>query len=75
MRTLAATACAWVLGWLALGLSSGAACPFCSAVSQTLRQEMEQMDTAAIGRIVPGTETDSDAEFELVTIIRGGDLV
>ena len=31
------------------------ACPFCSAVSQTLRQEMSAMDTVAIARIVPGS--------------------
>lgn len=50
-------------------------CPFCSAVSQTLRQEMSAMDTVAIARIVPGTETDSDAEFSVVNVIRGDNLI
>lgn len=50
-------------------------CPFCSAVSQTLRQEMEAMDAVAIAKIVKGSETDSDAEFELHTIIRGENLI
>lgn len=55
-----------------LGLS---ACPFCSAVSQTLRQEMAAMDTVAIAKIMAGTESDSDAEFSIVSVIRGQKLV
>ncbi len=51
------------------------ACPFCSAVSQTLSEEMAAMDTAAIARIVAGTETDSDAEFEIQLVIRGDKLI
>ncbi|MCA9133967.1 MAG: hypothetical protein KDA45_12460, partial [Planctomycetales bacterium] len=51
------------------------ACPFCSAVSQTLSEEMAAMDTAAIARIVAGSETDSDAEFEILAVIRGESLV
>ncbi len=50
-------------------------CPFCSAVSQTLRQEMESMDAVAIAKIIKGTETESDAEFELLSIIRGDSLI
>lgn len=50
-------------------------CPFCSAVSQTLRQEMEAMDAVAIAKIVKGSETDADAEFEMINIIRGDKLV
>ncbi len=50
-------------------------CPFCSAVSQTLRQEMESMDAVAIAKIIKGTETESDAEFELLSIIRGDNLI
>ncbi len=49
-------------------------CPFCSAVSQTLRQEMEQTDLVAFAKIVPGTETESDAEFELSILISGESL-
>ncbi len=51
------------------------ACPFCSAVSQTLTEEMTAMDTAAIARIVGGSETDADAEFEIVSVLRGDSLI
>ncbi|MCR9294331.1 MAG: hypothetical protein NXI32_16555 [bacterium] len=51
------------------------ACPFCSAVSQTLRQEMAAMDAVAIARIVPGTETDSDATFLISHVISGTELI
>ncbi len=50
-------------------------CPFCSAVSQTLRQEMEAMDVVAIGQIVKGSETDADAEFIITKVIRGENLI
>jgi hypothetical protein len=50
-------------------------CPFCSAVSQTLRQEMEAMDAVAIAKIVKGSETESDAEFEMHSVIRGDKLI
>lgn len=33
------------------------------------------MDTAAIARIVPGSETESDAEFEILSVIRGENLM
>lgn len=51
------------------------ACPFCSAVSQTLAEEMSAMDTVAIARIVAGSETDADAEFEVVSVLRGDSLI
>ena len=51
------------------------ACPFCSAVPQTLRQEMGAMDTIAIARIVAGSETDSDAEFEILSVLKGEGLI
>ncbi len=51
------------------------ACPFCSAVSQTLSEEMSAMDTTAIARIVAGTESDSDAEFEIINVLRGEKLI
>lgn len=51
------------------------ACPFCSAVSQTLRQEMSAMDTVAIAKIVPGSETDSTAKFRVSSIISGEKLI
>ncbi len=58
-----------------LAEANGAYCPFCSAVSQTLRQEMEAMDVVAIGQIVKGSETDADAEFIITKVIRGDSLI
>ncbi len=54
---------------------SYANCPFCSAVSQTLRQEMSAMDTVAIGRIVPGSATDSEATFRIESVLTGQKLL
>ncbi len=55
--------------------TQAANCPFCSAVSQTLRQEMAAMDTVAIARIIPGSESDSDADFNVTSVIRGDTLI
>ena len=65
------------LAWLgnATAIFADICCPFCSAVSQTLRQEMEAMDAVSIAKIVKGTETESDAEFEMVSVIRGDNLM
>ncbi len=52
-----------------------AACPFCNAVSQTLRQEMASTDVVAIARIVPGSETESTAVFEIEKVVQGNGLV
>ena len=71
--SLAVLALAW-LGNAAAAFAD-TCCPFCSAVSQTLRQEMEAMDAVAIAKIVKGTETESDAEFEMVSVIRGDNLI
>lgn len=60
---------------LGSSLTAYATCPFCSAVSQTLRQEMEAMDTVAIARIINGSESDSEADFSVVSVIRGEKLV
>ncbi len=60
---------------LCLSANHAQACPFCSAVSQTLAEEMAAMDTVAIARIVAGSETDSDAEFEVMAVIRGDTLI
>lgn len=55
--------------------SDAAACPFCNSVSQSLRQEMESVDTVAFGTILPGTETDTDATFLVHTVLRGDDIL
>jgi hypothetical protein len=65
-----------VVGVLAtLQLRPAQACPFCSAVSQTLRQEMQQSDAVAFAKIVAGTTTDSDAIFEIHSILKGDSLL
>lgn len=70
--------------WIALAFSGTAissvfagtvACPFCSAVSQTLRQEMDQTQAVAVASLVAGSETESEAEFEVLSVIDGGEFV
>lgn len=68
-------ACCVTLVWLAAVPSPALACPFCSAVSQTLSEEMGAMDAAAIARIVAGSETDADAEFEIISVLHGQSLI
>lgn len=68
-------ACSATLVWLGATVNRALACPFCSAVSQTLSEEMNAMDAAAIARIVAGSETDADAEFEIVSVLQGQGLV
>ena len=55
------------------------ACPFCNAVSQTLRQEMAAMDAVVIGSCLQD-ETQRDAEtgkvrMKVERVLKGGDLV
>lgn len=55
------------------------ACPFCNAVSQTLRQEMAAMDSVVIA-ISMQDAADRDAEtgklqMKVVQVLKGGDLV
>lgn len=74
MRSKARIALTFMLvAWLSVG--QAIACPFCSAVSQTMRQEMSAMDTVAIAQIVPGSTTDSEAKFTVVSVINGETLV
>jgi hypothetical protein len=47
-----------------------AECPFCSAVSQTLRQEMNQMDAAGIAVRV-AAESESISIFEVERVLKG----
>lgn len=74
-KLLAAVIAGVLLGSLGIATYRVLACPFCSAVSQTLSEEMAAMDTVAIARIIAGSETDSDAEFEIQTVIRGDRLI
>lgn len=48
-----------------------AACPFCSAVSQTLRQEMKSMDAVVLAEVVGSGENETDAEFKVLEVIKG----
>ncbi len=71
-------------GWIlvvssAVPVFSGT-CPFCSAVKQTIRQEMESMDVVAIGTLLPdgrteGSSSDGRAHFRIVSVLRGSEVV
>jgi hypothetical protein len=55
------------------------ACPFCNAVSQTLRQEMEAMDAVVIGKALQSDATRNKETGEVLMLIeqvlKGKDLV
>ncbi len=70
----------WLLASLCLtvatlGSVASAHCPFCSAVGQTLRQEMELMDAVAIGRLelLPDAAKtlDGPATFTALKVLYG----
>jgi len=68
-----------------LAATPARACPFCSAVSLTFAQEIAQSETAVIARLVeppPATALEPAAtgplpkgKFEVVEVLKGGDLV
>lgn len=60
-----------------VGLVGGEACPFCSAASQTLRQESLSMDAVAIAQLVSDGRVDIDgnATFKIESILRGSSLL
>ncbi len=55
----------------------GEYCPFCSAASQTLRQEILSMDAVAIGRLETDGRTDVDgsAAFKIEKVLSGQKLI
>jgi ribosomal protein L24E len=59
------------------GAAQAETCPFCSAASQTLRQESLSMDAVAIAHLVSDGRIDIDgnATFEIESILRGGGLL
>ena len=63
---------------LAVGLKLNA-CPFCNAVSQTLRQEMLAMDAVVIATPVDAdgfrTEDNGEVTMRVAKVLKGGDLV
>ncbi len=73
----AATAFAFLmlLGMSAKGLELN--CPFCSAASQTIRQEMLSMDIVAIATLEPDGRPDIDgnATFLIERVLRGAKVV
>lgn len=50
------------------------ACPFCTALSQTLRQEMKQMDAVGIALRI-AAQSDSVSTFEIGRILKGKNLI
>lgn len=53
-------------------------CPFCSAVSQTLRQEMSTMDAVVIAESIPGEVQDSETgkiRMKVVRVLVGEKIV
>ncbi len=60
-----------------------AACPFCTAVSQTFSEEMDAMDVVAFARLIKQADLDDTDEmgelppsqFEVVDIVKGDDWV
>ena len=56
-----------------------ASCPFCAAVSQTLRQEIEAMDGAAFGKLIapdPKRPTEEGiGRFTITEVIKGTELL
>ncbi len=62
---VAVSVAANVTGWAA------GSCPFCSAVSQTLRQEMKSMDAVVLAEVVGSGESETDAEFKVLEVLKG----
>ncbi len=58
-------------------VSGSECCPFCSAASQTLRQEILSMDAVAIGRLETDGRTDVDgmAAFKIEKVLSGEKLI
>jgi hypothetical protein len=61
----------------ALSSSPSQACPFCNAVSQTLRQEMEAMDAVVIGQSIESDavrdKASGDVRMRVLHMLKGGD--
>jgi hypothetical protein len=53
---------------------NAANCPFCTAVSQTLRQEIGQMDVAVVASFV-SADSETKSTFAVKKVLRGENLV
>lgn len=73
------TTALFLAAWIALMPSVLLACPFCNAVSQTLRQEMAAMDAVVFAvSLQDATERDSETgklQMKVVQVLKGSDLV
>lgn len=72
--------------WMAVAVASATlwghrtadACPFCNAVSQTIRQEMEAMDAAVIAESIAGPVVDvqsGEVPMRVTDVLKGQSLV
>lgn len=68
LRTLLAV----LIGWSSGNLLANS-CPFCTAVSQTLRQEMSQTDVVVFAQFA-SADSDSVSTFEVKKVLKGGSL-
>ena len=73
------TTALFLLACIALAPGDLLACPFCNAVSQTLRQEMAAMDAVVFAvSLQDATERDSETgklQMKVVQVLKGSDLV
>ncbi|MCH1496362.1 MAG: hypothetical protein L7U72_14150 [Rubripirellula sp.] len=73
------TTALFLLACIALVPGDLLACPFCNAVSQTLRQEMAAMDAVVFAvSLQDATERDSETgklQMKVVQVLKGSDLV
>tara|TARA_R110002049_G_scaffold4601_4_gene31897 strand:- start:138200 stop:139567 length:1368 start_codon:yes stop_codon:yes gene_type:complete len=64
---------------LLIGAGRAIACPFCSAVSQTLRQEMSAMDAVVFASAIQGdsdrNKDSGEVMMRIDRVLKGGDLV
>lgn len=61
-----------------LAAATAIACPFCSAVQQTLRQEMAAMDVVVIAESIPDSERDEETgevPLRIVRVLKGESFV
>ncbi len=67
----------WGLNETTLNNERNIDCPYCSAASQTLRQEIQSMDAVAIGKLISDgrAEIDGNAEFRIERVLRGDGVI
>lgn len=81
MKVLKTTSMALIGCFALLGFAANAAetavCPFCTAASQTIRQEIQSMDVVAIGRLESDGRKDIDgqAAFKIERVFVGETLL